>query len=193
MSGAEIDAVHIPVAVSGPTIVTVPSSGSLSDIVTVQPFWEAMKPVTLMGSPLSNWNKKSHVPGLVATVWQALLLPPVPPVPAVPPVPPALGDEETSQPVIATIATSNSIFTFLAFTINPLSAPLSDPKFLAKTSIHRSHHQRNILKQRMPFLPLNGISPPIEVPGGSNEVITYAGGRYSSPLSSFSPPLVYAR
>jgi hypothetical protein len=34
------------------------------------------------------------------------------------------------------------------------------------------------LKQRMPFLPVNGISPPIEVPGGSNEVITYAGGRF---------------
>ncbi len=31
----------------------------------------------------------------------------------------------------------------------------------------------------MPFLPLNGISPPIEVPGDSNEVITYAGGRFS--------------
>ncbi|MGB5810639.1 MAG: hypothetical protein WBG86_08925 [Polyangiales bacterium] len=33
------------------------------------------------------------------------------------------------------------------------------------------------LKQRLPFLPVNAISPPMQVAGGSNEVITYAGGR----------------
>ena len=33
------------------------------------------------------------------------------------------------------------------------------------------------LKQRMPFLPVNAISPPMKVAGGSNEVITYAGGK----------------
>ncbi len=35
----------------------------------------------------------------------------------------------------------------------------------------------DFLRQRMPFLPLNQLSPPMQVPGGSNEVITYAGGR----------------
>lgn len=33
------------------------------------------------------------------------------------------------------------------------------------------------LQQRLPFLPVNAISPPMKVAGGSNEVITYAGGR----------------
>ncbi|MEM7433743.1 MAG: DUF1214 domain-containing protein [Myxococcota bacterium] len=33
------------------------------------------------------------------------------------------------------------------------------------------------LKLRLPFLPVNAISPPMKVAGGSNEVITYAGGR----------------
>jgi len=33
------------------------------------------------------------------------------------------------------------------------------------------------LLQRLPFLPVNAISPPMQVAGGSNEVITYAGGR----------------
>lgn len=33
------------------------------------------------------------------------------------------------------------------------------------------------LRQRLPFLPVNAISPPMKVAGGSNEVITYAGGR----------------
>lgn len=33
------------------------------------------------------------------------------------------------------------------------------------------------IRQRLPFLPVNAISPPMKVAGGSNEVITYAGGR----------------
>jgi hypothetical protein len=34
------------------------------------------------------------------------------------------------------------------------------------------------MKDRAPFLPVNAVSDPHAVPGGSNEVITYSGGRY---------------